>query len=88
MGDSTAGPLHLGFVGTEKQPMETEGGESRSAEAIVAGRAKKRPHSPCCDEDSPKSSAMEAGYKWLVSDSGSEEDDCGNQGKNSKSPIC
>jgi hypothetical protein len=88
MGDSTAGPLHLGFVEEkEEQPMEIEGTGSRSAEAIDAGRGKKRPHSPRCVEDSSKSSAIDADDEWSVSSS-EEGDDCGNQGKNSTSPVC
>ena len=69
--------------------MEIEGGGSGSAETLGAGRGKKRPYSLRCGEDSPKSSAMDADDEWFVNDSGSEEgDDYGNQGKNSKSPVC
>jgi hypothetical protein len=44
-------------------------------ETLGTGRGKKRPYSPCCDEDSPKSSAMDADNEWFVNDSGSEEGD-------------
>ncbi|TVU49577.1 hypothetical protein EJB05_00890, partial [Eragrostis curvula] len=58
------------FMGdNEKQPMEIEGGGSGSAEIFDLTRGKKRPASPST------SATSDEGDEWLLSDSGSEEDE-------------